>query len=166
MMFDLQSSGPHLRIPQQIHQQYPSEIAHPDTPTQPLLHQFLHGCPRLLDTCVAGRDFAVLVGEAGWVFDGGVDVFEGDGEVHDVEVEVVDAPVLELLFANGFDARAVVEGVPEFGDEEEVGAFDEAVFDGAGDALAGFDFVAVICDGSISECAFEGLMTWKYVWCL
>ena len=64
--------------------------------------------------------------------------------MHDVEIEVVDAPVLELFFADGLHAWAVVEGVPEFGDEEEVGAFDEAVFDGAGDALAGFDFVAVI----------------------
>lgn len=64
--------------------------------------------------------------------------------MHDVEVEVIEAPVFELFFADGFDAGAVVERVPEFGDEEEVGAFDEAVFDGTGDALAGFDFVAVV----------------------
>lgn len=64
--------------------------------------------------------------------------------MHDVEVEVVDAPVLELLFADGRNARAVVEGVPEFGDQEEVGALDEAVFDGAGDALAGLDFVPIV----------------------
>ena len=65
----------------------------------------------------------------------------------DVEVEVVDAPVLELLFANGLDAVVVVISVPEFGDEEEVGAFDYAFFNGAGDALAGFFFVAVVCKG-------------------
>ena len=40
----------------------------------------------------------------------------------------------------------VVEGVPEFGDKEKVGAFDDAFFDGAGDALAGFLFVAVVCE--------------------
>jgi len=97
-----------------------------------------------LDGGGAGDDIFAVVGEAGRVAIRGVDVFEGDGEVHDVEVEVVDGPVLELFLADGCDARVVVEGVPELGDEEEVGAFDEAVFDGAGDALAGFDFVAVV----------------------
>ena len=65
--------------------------------------------------------------------------------MHNVEVEVVDAPVLELLFADGLDAVVVVEGVPELGDEEEVGALDEAVFYGASYALATFLLVAVVC---------------------
>ena len=65
--------------------------------------------------------------------------------MHDVEVEVVNAPVGELLLADGLDAGFVMEGVPEFGDDEEVGAFAEAVFDSAGDALAAFGFVAVVC---------------------
>jgi len=63
----------------------------------------------------------------------------------DVEVEIVDSPVGELFAADGLDFVAFVEGVPEFGDEEELFAFDEAVFDGAGDAVAGFFFVAVVC---------------------
>ena len=41
-----------------------------------------------------------------------------------VEVEVVDVPVCKLFLAYGRDAFRVVEGVPELGDEEEVGAFD------------------------------------------
>lgn len=64
--------------------------------------------------------------------------------MHDVEVEVIDTPVLELLFADGEHVGRVVEGVPEFGDEEEIGALDEAVFDGAGDAEAGFGFITVV----------------------
>lgn len=64
--------------------------------------------------------------------------------MYDVEVEVVDAPVLELFLADGLDDGVGVVGVPEFGDEEEVGAFYDAFFDGAGDALAGFDLVAVV----------------------
>lgn len=65
--------------------------------------------------------------------------------MHNVEVEVVDSPVCELFADDGLDSGAVVEGVPEFGDEEEFFAFYEAVFDCSGDALAGFFFVAVIC---------------------
>lgn len=36
--------------------------------------------------------------------------------------------------------------VPEFGDQEEVLALYEAVFDGAGDAFTCFLLVAVICE--------------------
>lgn len=64
--------------------------------------------------------------------------------MHNVEVEVINSPVLELLFADGLDAIMIVEGIPEFGYEEEIGAFDNAFFDGAGDTLAGFLFVAVV----------------------
>lgn len=72
--------------------------------------------------------------------------------MYDEEVEVVDAPVGELLFADRFDVGLVVEGVPELGDDEEVGAFAEAVFEGAGDALAAFGFVAVVWgDGQMAS---------------
>ena len=54
----------------------------------------------------------------------------------DVEVEVVDAPVLELLFADGLDAVVVVVGVPEFGDEKEIFSLHYAFLYGAGDTLA------------------------------
>lgn len=97
-----------------------------------------------MDCSVARYDVFAIVGEAGWVALRGVDVLEGDGEVHDIEVKVVDAPVLKLLFADGLDAVVVVEGIPELGDKEEVFALDEAVFDSAGDALAAFLLVAVI----------------------
>jgi len=65
--------------------------------------------------------------------------------MHNVEVEVVYAPVCELFLADWCHLVVVVEGIPEFGDEEEVAAFYEAVFDGAGNALAAFRFVAVVC---------------------
>ena len=90
-------------------------------------------------------DFFAVVGEPWRVAVGGVDVFEGDGEVDNVEVEVGDAPVLELLFADRLDDGVVVVGVPEFGDEEEIFALYYTFLDGAGDTLAAFDFVAVVC---------------------
>jgi hypothetical protein len=71
-------------------------------------------------------------------------VFERDGEVDEVEVEVVDAPVRELLLGDGLDLLGVVERVPQLGDEEEVFALYDAFFNGASDTLARLDFVAVI----------------------
>lgn len=144
VVFDLQGRGPGFGVAQQVHEEDAAEIAHSDAAAQPVVHELFHGRPRLLDARGAGRDVAVLVREAGRVFGGRVDVFERDGEVHDIEVEVVDAPVLQLLLADGLHARTVVEGVPELGDEEEVGALAEVVFQCTGDALAGFDFVAVV----------------------
>ena len=97
-----------------------------------------------MDSGIAGNDVFAVVGEAGRVAIRGVDVLEGDGKVHDVEVEVIDAPVLELLFADWRDAVVVVEGVPQLGDEEKVGALDEPVFDCPCYSLARFDFVAIV----------------------
>jgi len=49
--------------------------------------------------------------------------------------------------------------VPEFGDDKDFFALDEAFFDGALDALAGFVFVLVVV-GAVEEAVadFDGLM--------
>lgn len=74
----------------------------------------------------------------------GGDVLERDGEVDQVQVEVVDAPVGKLLLGDGLNLVIVVEGLPQLGDDEEVRSLYEAVFDGAGNALSGFDFIAIV----------------------
>lgn len=143
-MFDLEGRGRDLGVAEEIHEELAVEVADADGFGHTLAHKLLHGRPSLLDGSVTGNDVLAIVGEAGRVALGRIDVFEGDGEMDDVEIEVVDTPVFELLFADGLDTVVVVEGVPKLGDEEEVGAFDYAFFDGAGDALAGFLFVAVV----------------------
>ena len=112
------------------------EVGDADGAGEAVLLDFFHGLPGFLDGGVAGDDFFAVVGEAWGVALGGVDVFEGDGEVDDVEVEVVDAPVVELLFADGFDVLVAVVGIPEFGDEEEIFSLHYTFLDGAGDTLA------------------------------
>ena len=144
VVFDLEGGGFDLGVAQQIHDEGADEIADADTFCQALLHQTFHGGPGLLDGGIARDDILAVVGEAGGVTSGGVDVFEGDGEVHDVKVEVVDLPVFELFLADGFNAIVVVEGVPELGDEEEIGALDEAVFNSSGYSFAAFGFIAVV----------------------
>lgn len=61
-----------------------------------------------------------------------------------VKVEVVNAPVSELLLADGRDAVIVVEGVPELGDNEEVLTLDKALVDRTFNTLASLDLVAVV----------------------
>lgn len=67
--------------------------------------------------------------------------------MHDVQIEVVDVPVGELLAADGLDFVAVVEAVPELGDDEEVLTLDETILDGAGNTLTALDLVAVVFGG-------------------
>ena len=143
-MFDLEGCRRDLGIAQEIHEELAVEIADADRFGHILAHKFLHGRPGLLNGSVTGNHVLAIVSEARRVSLRGVHIFEGDWEMDDVEIEIVNAPILELLFADGLDAIVVVEGVPEFGDEEEVGAFDYAFFDGARDTLARFLFVAVV----------------------
>jgi hypothetical protein len=72
--------------------------------------------------------------------------------VDEVQVEVIDAPVFKLLLANGLDLLAVVEGLPELGNDEEVFALYEAVLDGAGYTLTALDFVSIVCETEVSLC--------------
>lgn len=144
MVFDLEGSWGDLGVAEEIHEELAVEIANANGFGHALAHKLLHGRPSLLDGSVTRNDVLAIVGEARWVSLRGIDIFQGDWKVDDVEIEVVDAPVLELLFADGLDAVVVVEGIPELGYEEEIGAFNNAFFDSAGDALAGFLFVAII----------------------
>jgi hypothetical protein len=67
--------------------------------------------------------------------------------VHDVQVEVVDTQIGQLLASDGLDLLAVVEAVPQLGDEEEVLALDDALLDGTSDTLADLDLIAVVWKG-------------------
>ena len=144
VVLDLQGRRPNTRIPQQIHQQLRAEVAHANAAGELLVDQRLHRRPRLVDGRVGQLDLTVGCCPAGRVAHAGVQVLQCDWEVHDVQVEVVDAPVGELLAADWLDFVAFVEAVPEFGDDEEFFTLDEAIFDGAGYALSAFDFVAVV----------------------
>lgn len=143
-MFDLECRGRDLGVAEEIHDELAVEVADADGFGHTLAHKLFHGRPRLLDGSVARDDIFAIVGEAGRVALRGVDVFEGNWEVNDVKVEVVDTPIFQLFFTNRFDSVVVVEGVPKFGDKEEVGAFDYAFFNSSGDALTGFLFIAIV----------------------
>lgn len=143
-MLNLQRCRAHACIAQQVKEQLRTEVANPDTAGKLLVDERLHRRPSLLDSGIAELDLAVLGVPAWRVPDRGVDVFQRDGEVHNVKIEVVDTPVSELLAADRLDAVTVVEAVPELRDNEELLALYEAFFYGACNALPGFDFVAVV----------------------
>jgi len=146
VVLDLEGSGADLGVAEEVVEELGLEVGDTDALGQTLLDEALHSGPGLLDGGLAGADLgaSIIVVPARGVADRGVDILEGDGEVDQVEVEVVDAPVSKLLANNGLNTLAVVEGVPELGDDEEVLALDDALRDGTGNALAALNLVAVV----------------------
>lgn len=144
MVLNLQRCRTHARIAQQIKEELRAEVANPDTTGKVLTDKRLHRRPSFLDSGISELDLAVLGLPAGRVPDRGVDVFQRNGEVHDVKVKVVNAPVSKLLAADELDTVTVVEAVPELRDNEQLLALYETFFYGACNALPGFDFVAVV----------------------
>ena len=84
-----------------------AEVGHADAPGQALVDQALEGGPGLPDGGLAGADLGlgVVVVPARRVAHRRVDVLGGDGEVDQVEVEVVEAPILKLLLRQLLDLR-------------------------------------------------------------
>lgn len=146
VVFDLEDGGRDLGVGEEVEEERPRVVADADALGQTLLLELLDRLPRALQAGLAVLDLgAGIVDEpAGRVAHRGVDVFYGHGEVDEVQVEVVNAPVGELLAGYGLDLLGVVERVPELGGDEEVFALDEALLDGARDALAALDFVAIV----------------------
>ena len=143
-MFDLEGGGRNLGVAEEVHEELTVEIADANRFGHALAYEFLHCGPRLLNRGVAGDDVLAIVGKAGRVSYGGIDILQRDWEMNDVEVKIVNTPVLELLLAYWLDAVMVVKRIPKLGDKEEIGAFDYAFFDGTRNTLARLLFIAVI----------------------
>lgn len=146
VVLDLERSRADLGILQSVIHGLRLVVGDADAARQLLLDQLLHGSPGLLEGGLAPPDLLLAVVEpSGRVADAGVDVLERSREVDEEEVKVVDLPVGELLAGDGLHLVLVVEGLPQLGDDEELLTLHEAVLDGAGNALTGLLFVAIIC---------------------
>lgn len=146
VQLDLESGGGDLGISEQVVDGLGLEVGDTDALGQAGADEVLHGLPRLADGGLAPADLLFAVDEpAGRVAHLGVDVLERDGEVHDVEVKVVDLPVLQRASAGGLDVFPRVERLPDLGDDEELLALHETILDGTGNSVTAFLFVAVVC---------------------
>lgn len=145
VVLDLEGGRADLGGAEEVVDQLGLEVGDTDALSKALADEGLQGRPGLQDGGLAGADLVLaIVVPAGGVADGGVNPLKGDGEVDEVEVEVVNAPVGELLLDDGLDALGVVEGVPELGHDEELLTLHDAFRDGAGDTLAALNLVAVV----------------------
>lgn len=158
VMFDLEDGDGNLGGAEEIHEKRALEIGDTDRANELFLNQVLESAPGLKDGNVDGNNTLVnaviaLVGPSCGVVLVIINVFEGNREMDQEEIEVVEAPPLELLADNGFNLVLLVEGVPEFRGDEEVFAFNKAFINCALDTLASDLLVAVI------ECTVKEAVT-------
>lgn len=145
MDLDLERGRGDLGVAQHIEEELGLEVGNANALGQTLLNEALHGSPGLLGSGLGPPGLLTGGAPARGVPDGGVDIFESDREVDEEEIEVLDAPVGQLAAGDGLNLVALVEGLPELGDDEEVLTLHEAVLDGAGNTLTALLLVAVIC---------------------
>ncbi len=62
----------------------------------------------------------------------------------EIQIKIVQSPILQGLLACLRDALLLVVCAPEFGHDEQVRAGDDAVFDCASDPVAAFALIAVV----------------------
>ena len=115
-------------------------VAPPDVPDQPFVHEALHGRPgvshryRLELHPLLLR--AGVVYPLGRVADIEGDELEADGEVYEVEVEIVEAEVLETLPACGLHMLRVVVSVPQLRGHEQILPLTESASNAVSDATS------------------------------
>jgi len=144
---DLEGGRADLGVLEQVVDSLSLEVGDTNGLGETLLNEVLHTLPGLLVGGLAPADLGagIIVVPARGVADRGVDVLEGDGEVDEEEIEVVDLPVGELLAGDGLDVLLVVVCLPELGDDEEVLSLHDALLDGTGNTLTTGLLVAVVC---------------------
>jgi hypothetical protein len=144
---NLEGSRADLGVLEQVVDGLSLEVGDTNGLGETLLNEVLHALPGLLVGGLAPADLSagIIVVPARGVADLGVDVLEGDGEVDEEKIKVVDLPVGELAAGDRLDVLLVVVSLPELGDDEEVLSLHDALFDGAGDTLTTSLLIAVVC---------------------
>ena len=73
-MFNLESGGGNFGVAEEVHEELTVEVADANGFGHALAYKFLHRGPRLLNRGVARNDVLAIVGKAGRVSHGGIDI--------------------------------------------------------------------------------------------
>lgn len=146
VVFNLEGSWGDAGVAEHVHDELDVEITDADATDELLVDKTLHGGPGLLSGGIAVFDLVTLVEPSWGVADSWIHVFESDGKVDDEEIEVVDAPVGQLLPADWLDMLGLVERLPELGDDEELLPLHDPIFDSTSNSLSALLLVAIVCD--------------------
>mmetsp|Transcript_10995 Transcript_10995/g.23987 ORF Transcript_10995/g.23987 Transcript_10995/m.23987 type:complete len:203 (-) Transcript_10995:201-809(-) len=148
VQLDLHHCGRDGGVREYVPQQRGAHVAHPDVSREPARDQHLHRLPRLLEgderKLDGGHRRVWVVDPLGRVALLEVDVPLREREVHEVEVDVVEAEVGERAAARGLNVLRRVVCVPELGGDKKILTTDEAFAHRTPDALANLGLVGVV----------------------
>lgn len=99
VVLDLESLGEDLGVAGKVKESLAVVVGDTNVLGKLLLVQLLESSPCLVERSLDRGDLAVLVFPARRVADAGVNVLDGEREVNDVEVEVVDALEIVLVLS-------------------------------------------------------------------
>lgn len=146
MELDLEDRWFDLGVGEDISDQRGTHVTDADGLNETLVVELLHGSPRLVNWHWIFKHGTValwMIGPLWWVMVLEWNVLERNWEMNQVEVDVVEAEVLEGPLASWLDVLLSMLGVPELGGDEEILTLDDTLIDGSLDALTGFLFVAI-----------------------
>lgn len=167
MVLDLQNTGGDLGVGQEVVDELGVEVGNADAPDKPVgvlggLDELLQSSPGLRNGNLGqwGDLGLLLVGpeaREAHLLEG--NEFEGDGEVDEEQVEVAQPPGLVLQLGLLMCVLALVVVVPELAGDEDVLALDDALVDGATNALAGLGAVGVVpCAVDVAVAQLDGVV--------
>lgn len=146
VQLDLEDGGLDLGVLEDIVDLVGVDVAAADVSREFLLDEGLHCVPGVLVASLRIENHLLVIGvhPLGRVL--ALDGHEllSDGEVNQVEIQVLELQILEGLLAGEFDLVGSVESVPQLGDDEKILSLDEALRDGAFDALTDLLLVTVV----------------------
>jgi len=146
VVLNLESGRSDAGVSKKVLQQRTLEVGDTNGLGKTLVGELLHRLPGLLDGNVDLLDRTVGIMPAARVNILRIDVLGRDREVDEEQVEVVNTPPLELLAADRLDPLGLVEGVPQFRDNEELFTLHDALVESTFHALATLLLVGVICE--------------------
>lgn len=148
MQLNLEDSGLDLAVLEDFSERLEHEVRDSDISGETGFLTFFHGLVGHLVSNSFLNDHLVfsfrIVSPLRWVSDLGVDVLEGDGEVDDVHINVVELEVAQG-FPEGFlNSIGVMVGLPKLGDDEKIFSLDSSGFKNALNSFSNFLLVSVI----------------------
>lgn len=141
---DLVDGGLDASVAEDVNQERALEVGNTDVLSKTRLADLLHGFPGLTDGDLGRVDLAVETPPLRRVLGLNGNILEGDGEVDEVEVEVINAPELELVPDELVCALLLVVGVPELRSDENFLALDDSVLDSTSETLTSLLLVSVV----------------------
>jgi len=152
VQLDLQHGRLNLSVLQDIVDLAGVDVAAADVSRHLVVNERLHCVPGVLVASLIVENHRVVIGVHPLRRILALNSHEllGNGEVNQVQIEVLKLQICEGLLAGHFNLISSVEGVPQLADDEKIFSINETFSDGAFDTFTDFLLITVVT-GTVEE---------------